>query len=237
MTGANRTAVGCVCSVGGRRPAKLIAAAATLAFRFASGLVLSLAVALTPQTSFAQDPPAKPVVHARPTRAKPGDVARGGVLMSALDSWLVTRFRNAQLLDDGLGASTSVEENVQYPRVESAREAPGGDTLFAIHFGPGSPMPALRPASVVRMSGPSGSITSHTARVVVRRSFRAPKVPSARTSDGGAWRYGWAYLAVITRGVRPSPSLGYRGWLLIETLDTLGRRSVARDSVTRRRDR
>ena len=209
----------------------------TLAFRTARSLVLSLAIALTPQISAAQDPPAKPVVQPRPTRARPGDVARGGVLTSALDSWLVTRFRNAQLLDDSLDASAFVEENLQYPRVESARQAPGGDTLLAIHFGSGPRMPALRSASVVRMSGPSGSITSHTARIMVRRAFRAPKVPSASASEESAWRYGWAYLAVITRGVRPSPSLGYRGWLLIETPDTLGRASVARDSVTRRRAR
>ena len=230
MTGANRAAAEGVYAEGVRRPVKVIALAITLAFRSARSLVFSLGFALTPQLAVAQDPPTKPVVQARPTRAKPRDVARGGVLTSALDSWLVTRFRNAQLLDDGLDASTSVEENVQYPRVESAREAPGGDTLFAIHFGSGPRMPALRSAAVVRMSGPSGSITSHAARIVVRRAFRAPRVPSANASDEGAWRYGWAYLAVITRGVRPSPSLGYRGWLLIETPDTLGRSSGAAPS-------
>jgi len=201
---------------------KLIAAVVTLALAFAPPLV------------HAQDPPVKPKVQPRPTRANARDVARGGVLTSALDSWLVTRFRNAQLLVDSLGASPSVEESALYPRVESARAAPRGDTLFAIHFGSGPRMPPLTSASVVRLSGPTGTITSHTARIIVRRAFRAPRAPSAKATDQGAWRYGWAYLAVITRGVRPSPSLGYRGWLLVESADTLARGPLLRDSVTRR---
>lgn len=211
------------------RQARSIVVVVTHAFSTLAALVLTIAVA--PLGASAQDPPPKPVVQQRPVRANARDVARGGALTSVLDTWLVTRFRNAQLLDDSLGATSSVEESMQYPRVESAREAPAGDTLFAIHFGSGSHMPALRAGSVVRLSGPSGSITSHTARIVVRRAFRAPKVPSANAADDGAWRYGWAYLAVITRGVRPSPSLGYRGWLLIETPDTL-----PRDSAPRRRN-
>ena len=189
----------------------------------------AVGLSLTSQLAIAQDPPLRPV-DPPPARTRSREVARGGVLTSALDSWLVTRFRNAQLLDDSLGASTSAAESVQYPRVESSREAPGGDTLFALHFGSGPHTPALRSASVVRLSGPSGSITSHAARIVARRAFRAPRMPSAMASDAGAWRYGWAYMAVIMRGARPTPSLGYRGWLLIETPDTL-----SRDSATRRR--
>lgn len=195
---------------------------------FSVSLAFAIAIAFAPLCATAQDPPPKPVAPQRPVRPNARDVARGGALTSALDTWLVTRFRNAQLLDDSLGAASSVEESMQYPRVESTREAPGGDTLFAIHFGSGSRTPALRAGSVVRLSGPSGSITSHAARIVVRRAFRAPRAPSASAADEGAWRYGWAYLAVITRGLRPSPSLGYRGWLLIETPDTLGRAPAAR---------
>ena len=192
--------------------------------------IFSVGLLLTSQLAQAQRPPLKLVDPPRSAGIQSRDASRVGVLASVLDSWLVTRFRNVQLLDDSLGLSASVEVSVQYPRVESSREASGGDTLFALHFGSGPRTPALRSASVVRLSGPSGAITSHAARIVVRRAFRSPRRPLANASDDGGWRYGWAYMAVIMRGARPTPSLGYRGWLLIEMPDTLSRRAATRRS-------
>lgn len=148
----------------------------------------------------------------------------------SLDVWIVTRYRDAQLLDDSLATGgtayiTGSVATTALPRIEATHEAPSGDTVFALHFGADGGQAALRPAALVRLSGPSGTITSHLARIVVRRAFRSPRVPKANTSSEDAWRLGWAYLAVISQGARPTPSVGYRGWLLLAIPDSGGSKS------------
>jgi len=136
---------------------------------------------------------------------------------TALDSWLVTRFRDAQLLDDSVAVRPSGA--VRFPRVESVR-AGASDTLYAVHFGGPDDVSALRVASLVRLSGPSGAMTTHSARILARRAFRAPGALSANASSPESWRYGWSYVAVVTRGRRPAQASGFRGWLLVASPDS-----------------
>ncbi len=152
---------------------------------------------------------------------------------AALDGWLVMRYRDAQLLEDTPGVAPSMMAGASYPRVESARPATTGDTLFAVHFGAVRGAAALRAGGTVRLSEASGAISSQSARLVVRRPFRAPAMPGSTLRPGAradkAGRYGWGYLLVVTRTARssdvPPPPGAWRGWLLVEQPDTLPRRA------------
>lgn len=140
-----------------------------------------------------------------------------------VDIWLVTRFRDAQLLRDSVRGPVEVSNDAPMPRIESAIDGPIRDTLFAVHFGSRREMEALRTGARVRLTAPSGAITSLTADVVARRLFRAPRRPGADTMSANGWRYGWAYLALVRRAVA-TPATTYRGWLLVEVPDSTRRR-------------
>lgn len=133
--------------------------------------------------------------------------------------WLVSRFRGAQLLADSGAAMPSVAAESPLPRVEGTRDGRGADTLFAIHSGARLGTPVLGGAVTVQLTGPTGTITPLSARVIARRAFRAPRRPGAPTGDEAAWRYGWSYLVVLPRGTRETPAARYRGWLLLAATD------------------
>jgi hypothetical protein len=140
--------------------------------------------------------------------------------VSSLDAWLVSRFRGAQLLTDSLPATASVAAESALPRIEGTRAGRSVDTLYALHFGTRLGTPALSVSDVVQLTGPTGTITPLTARVVARRAFRAPRRPGAPSSAPAAWRYGWSYQVVMPRrpkanGESAVPVSRYRGWLLL----------------------
>ncbi len=108
------------------------------------------------------------------------------------------------------------------PRVESVRVGSGVDTLYALQVSADAGLPTLRDQSTVRLSGSSGVITTHVARIVARRAFRLPLLPGSGNARARQWRYGWAYATAVTRGTRPA--LGYRGWVLLATTDSAARR-------------
>ena len=161
--------------------------------------------------------------------------------LHALDLWIITRFRDAQLLPDSARPASVVTEPVTdasneasvLPRVESVRSTAGRDTLLALYFGlrdaiapsaaSSARTAAMRRPVTVRLSGPSGAITALSARVLARRAFRTALVPHAASGDATMWRYGWAYVAVVERGSAPVPLTGYRGWLLVPPADTSAR--------------
>lgn len=152
--------------------------------------------------------------------AKAANEARKAV--HAVDGWLVTRYRNVQLLPDSARNAGGAPE-LPWPRVESAVDGSLRDTLFALHFGVRGGPPALRTGARVRLTAPSGAITAMAADVVARRAFRAPRFPGADTASIDGWRYGWAYLAIVRRGTAATASV-YRGWLLYDVSDTTRRR-------------
>lgn len=140
--------------------------------------------------------------------------------VSSLDAWLVSRFRGAQLLADSTPATASVAAESPLPRIEGTRAGRATDTLYAIHFGTRLGTPALSVNTVVQLTGPTGTITPLTARVVARRAFRAPRRPGTPSSVSAAWRYGWSYQVVMPRGAKANgesaaPASRYRGWLLL----------------------
>lgn len=140
--------------------------------------------------------------------------------VSSLDAWLVSRFRGAQLLTDSMPATASVAAESPLPRIEGTRAGRSSDTLYAIHIGARLGTPALAVDAVVQLTGPTGTITPLTARVIARRAFRAPRRPGASSSADAAWRYGWSYQVVMphrgtTTGGAVVPVTRYRGWLLL----------------------
>lgn len=140
-----------------------------------------------------------------------------------VDVWLVTRFRDAQLLRDSTRPSADASTDSPMPRIETTIDGPLRDTLFAVHFGSRRDTEALRTGARVRLTAPSGAITTLTADIVARRLFRAPRRPGADTTSANGWRYGWAYLAVVRRSVA-TPASSYRGWLLVQIPDSTRRR-------------
>ncbi len=141
----------------------------------------------------------------------------------ALDTWLVSHYQRAQLLPDSLIGHEVIGEELS-PRVESVADAPAGDTLFAVQFRTRRELSLLRTGAPIRLTGPSGSITTITADVIARRPFRAPRRPGADTASAGGWRYGWAYAAVVRRRFAATPASVYRGWLLLEARDSTVKR-------------
>ena len=153
----------------------------------------------------------------------------------ALDGWLASRYRELQLLPDSSKSTRSIAADAPVPHVESvvdvatsAADSPESrqrDTLYAVHFGTRREMPALRVGTRVRLTAPSGAITSTTADIVARRPFRAPRRPgTAASASDIAWRYGWAYLALVPRRARTTSSMMYRGWLLLDASSAAPRR-------------
>ena len=139
----------------------------------------------------------------------------GASIGEALDGWIVTRYRGAQLLEDSSAARVTVLADAPVPRVEHVRDAKG-DSLVGVHFSERIVAPSLTQSSDVRLAVPSGAVTSMTGRVVARRLFRAPRVPAATNNTPSSWRYGWAYLVVLPRQRDALPAQAMRGWLLVD---------------------
>lgn len=158
------------------------------------------------------------------SRGAPPRAATSLTALHALDTWVVTRFREVHLLPDSTGTMRTVVADVPSPRVESVGDAASGDTVYALHFAERRDMSALRVGARVRLTAPSGSITSISADIVARRPFRAPRVPGADTASAGGWRYGWAYLAIVRRQHAATSASVYRGWLLLDAADADARR-------------
>lgn len=135
---------------------------------------------------------------------------------TALDVWIVERFRGAQLLPDSAAPQRSVAADASLARIESVGVGASTDTLFALHFGNRPGAPALERAGAIRLAGPTGTITPMAARLLARRPFRAPRMPRASNGSDGDWRYGWAYLSVLPTAGRSTPVATFRGWLLLD---------------------
>lgn len=135
---------------------------------------------------------------------------------SVLDSWVVTRYRGTQLFPDAEFTATSLATSGPRPRIEAVRTGGRMDTLLAVHFSAMWAAPALGRSATVYLTGPSGTMTPLTARIVERRAFRAPRTPGPSTlRPDSNWRYGWAYLAVVPHDAR-RPASRFRGWLLLD---------------------
>ncbi len=131
-----------------------------------------------------------------------------------LDHWIVTRYRGAGLLPDTANASPSLASSRTPPRIESVAPGSTTDSLWAVHFTSTDPLPAFALNAMVRLTGPTGTVTPLSARVVARRPFRAPRVPGASPTRPDAWRDGWAYLVILPHDASRQVAR-YRGWLLL----------------------
>ncbi len=158
--------------------------------------------------------------------------------VNSLDAWLVSRFQGTQLLSDSMPATASVAAESPLPRIEGTRAGRLADTLYAIHFGSRLGTPALAVNTVVQLTGPTGTITPLTARVIARRAFRAPRRPGAPSNADAAWRYGWSYHVVMPHRARGGPNVKgplaeavpvarYRGWLLLAAPDAKSARALS----------
>lgn len=158
-----------------------------------------------------------------PLHAQPGS--------SALDTWLVLRYRAVQLLPENATLRPQAGRGPRL-RVEAVRAGARADTLYAVHFGTGPGAPSLASDARVQVSAPTGAVAPLTGRVVERRPFRVSATPgtgtrTVRRSDN-PWRYGWSYLVVVPRRAdRPAQDAAstarYRGWLLLEAPSTSAR--------------
>ncbi|MBL0940991.1 MAG: hypothetical protein IBJ03_19055 [Gemmatimonadaceae bacterium] len=141
-----------------------------------------------------------------------------------LDRWIVERYSGAQLLPDSmLTGSVSVARTASPPRIESAHRGLERDTLWAVHFAPGTELSGLAVGARTTLTGPTGTMTPVVARVVARRAFRAPRSPGAAFRPDSSWRHGWVYLVVMPH-LTESSVARYRGWLLLDTPDAAQRR-------------
>jgi len=193
-------------------------------------------------TVAAMQPPsaARPRANAARANAVRAKAAAGHTVaaMRTIDNWLVARYRGVELLPDrvvdGVGndgtANTekaSAGADAAYPRVESVIATALTDTLLALQFGAQTGRAPFASGATVRMSGPTGAITSATARIVARRAFRVASKPLVSHANDSAWRYGWAYVAVVARNVRTTGGGvvggGFRSWMLMEGGDSLRR--------------
>ena len=163
------------------------------------------------------------VAAQRESSVKPAKPKALPKVVQALDRWVVTRFRNAQLLPDSTNSTRTPMPEALPPRVESVGDAVSADTLYALHFDDRRDQAALRIGTQARLTGPSGSITAITAEIVARRPFRAPRVPGADTTSKSGWRFGWAYLAIVRPPHASASAEAYRGWLLLNAPDTTRR--------------
>ena len=163
-----------------------------------------------------------PLLSAR-AQNTPRKATKGLMAIHALDTWLVSRYSRAQLLSDSLDGHSPRGEELP-ARIESATDASSGDSLFAVQFRSRRESSSLHTGATIRLTGPTGSITTILADVVARRPFRAPRRPGADTTAAGGWRYGWAYLALVRRRYAGSPASTYRGWVMLDVPDTSRRR-------------
>lgn len=151
-------------------------------------------------------------------------VALTAAVTSSLDTWVVMRYRGAQLLPDSMttASADSLASGTALARVESMRDGIKSDTLFAVQF-VADGVDALTVDGAVRLAGPTGTVMPLTGRVIARRRFRAPGTLTA-------WRSGWAYLVLVPSNIaranrgrsatNTSPTAlqsSLNGWLLLGT--------------------
>jgi len=156
----------------------------------------------------------------RESAAKPPKPKPLPKVVQVLDTWVVTRFRDSQLLPDSITPPRSGVPETPPPRVESVGDAVSGDTIYALHFADRRDTATLRVGTRARLTAPSGAITGINAEIVARRPFRAPRVPGADTTSASGWRFGWAYLAIVRPPHASTSASVYRGWLLLNAADT-----------------
>lgn len=133
--------------------------------------------------------------------------------VTALDRWIVLRYRAAMLRGD-VGGSTPVLATLDVsPRVEGVMTGHTQDTLVVLHFGDAGAQAAFARGGTAHVVSAGGASMPGTARVLARRAFSAPRLPSARVADQAQWRDGWAYLAMVPH-VEARPASRLRGWHL-----------------------
>ena len=135
---------------------------------------------------------------------------------SALDLWIVQRYKTAQLLPDSGTRTVSLLRQTGAPRIESARSASRRDTVVAVQFGANYWRAALGTSSAVQLADPSGVVSGVNGRVTARRAFRTPRVAGARDSVADDWRVGWAYLVAIPSRAANAAASGFNGWGIVE---------------------
>lgn len=221
-------------------------------WKFVAAMVVVAAQPSLAQSALRPPATATTMVAAQPpsaTRSR-GNAARANAVrakaaaahtvaaMRTIDNWLVARYRGVELLPDSVvdGADndgtankekTSTGADAAYPRVESVIATALTDTLLALQFGAQTGRAPFASGATVRMSGPTGAISSATARIVARRAFRVASKPLVSHANDSAWRYGWAYVAVVSRSARTTGGVvvggGFRNWMLMEGGDSLRR--------------
>lgn len=149
-----------------------------------------------------------------------------------LDRWIVSRYRGVGLLPDTANAAPSLATARTPPRIESVGEGDQQDSLWAVHFNVDDLTPAFAVNATVRLTGPTGTVTTLAGRVAARRPFRAPRVPGASPDKDSNWREGWAYLVVLPHDATRHVAR-YRGWLLLTAPRTV-RPGTARITSTPR---
>lgn len=183
--------------------------------RFVLKPVSTVCLAFVATSARGDAQPRRPVVRARATGVS---IA----LRSSLDVWIVERFRGAGLLPDSTTPGIPGTRGASIARIEGIRAGATSDTVFALHFTARPGGAALQNGESVRLAGPTGTIAPISGIVLVRRAFRAPRVPQAGGSsasgdgvDADGWRYGWAYLVSLPRAGRTTPVTTFRGWMLV----------------------
>lgn len=134
---------------------------------------------------------------------------------TALDVWIVAHYHGAQLYPDSGSPTRATGAIRALPYVESVSAAQTTDTLFAVEFSATRNAPTLAVGTKVRLTSPSGVVSTTAADVVVRRAFRAPRVPNAKLNEASDYRYGWSYLLLMRQSATTAASV-YRGWLLTD---------------------
>lgn len=154
-------------------------------------------------------------------RAQQPESSRGARLTHALDEWVVSRYREAQLLPDTSRAPRGMVTAAMVPRVESVSDGDAMDTLYAVHFSSLRDTNGVRVGARLRLVSGSGVVSVNRVEVLARRPFRAPLQPARiGAPDDRRWRYGWAYLAVTPHVGGKSSASAYRGWVLALPADT-----------------
>ncbi|MCA0375416.1 MAG: PDZ domain-containing protein [Gemmatimonadetes bacterium] len=156
-----------------------------------------------------------------------------------LDRWLVQRYGPAMLRPDTGGTTPVLATLDLAPRVEGVMAGRQRDTLVVLHFGDGASTAAFEAGHDARLVHDATPAIGG-AKVLSRRAFRVPHVPSARSADSTAWRAGWAYLVAVPH-VEARPAARWRGWQLTRVPEPTRRvassRAVARpapaDSMAR----
>ena len=161
-------------------------------------------------------PPLSPQSPASPQAPAPSAAQTKAIAAATavLDRWIVKRYRGVGLLPDTANAAPSLATTRTPPRIESVGEGEQQDSLWAVHFNVDDLTPAFAVNATVRLTGPTGTVTTLAGRVAARRPFRAPRVPGASPEKDSNWREGWAYLVVLPHDASRHVAR-YRGWLLL----------------------